>query len=287
MSGKKLSEPFLSPLLPLDPPHNFFNGMKQEANKSSVESPEEPEVSSLSSSLVTEEIGVNSTSPDSPSFDRNSSYVDLYSILLKIRQLKYETNLQLFLNDLELLSLNVKNILETYHTTQLLPQFTLHTSTSALVADEEISYKETILQSLSTILFHIHHLPKEKRDKLSNEFIQPNSSSSSMDVKFLQIWRRECTMSLTHLRELYFSKDYFHIQDFVKDSQDQPFVLPRSLPSWCNYLNSSCSQQQSQLLTQNSVESQANLMVNITLPLPSTPFCCYSHSHRRRMPSML
>ena len=271
MSGKKLSEPFLSPLLPLDPPHNYFNDMKQEANKSSVLSPDSSEVSSLSSSLVTEEIALNSTSPlDSPSLERASSYVDLYSLLLKIRRLKYETNWELFLDDLELLSLHVKNILETYHPTQLLPQFTLHTSTSAstLVADEEICYKETILQSLATILFQIRHLPKEKRDKFSNEFLQPNPSSSSMEMKFLQIWRRECTVSLTHLRELYFSKDYFQIQDFVKDSQDQPFVLPRSLPSWCNYLNSSCSQQQSQLLTQNSVESQANLMVITSPPLP-------------------
>jgi hypothetical protein len=304
MSGKKLSEPFLSPLLPLDPPHNFFNEMKQQllSPQPPVTRSEEPQreetTSSLSSPLVLDppvpaavapaatESSLISTPPSDESSPPplssagDARYVDLYSILLKIRQLKYETKLELFLEDIELLSLHVKRILEAYHPPQLLAHSTLHTSTPALVSEEEElarnGYTETISQSLSTILFQIHHLPKEKRDKLtSDEFIQlplllPSSSAPSsalaLDVKLLRIWRRECSVSLTHLRELYLSKEYFE-----NDFQAHPVVLPRSLPSWCNYLNSSCSPQQSQsphLSSQNSsqMESQLNLMVSHLLP---------------------
>jgi hypothetical protein len=279
ISGNKLSEAFLSPLLPLDPPHNFFTPLNSSSSPDSLPS-------STERFNLNDENSRSSTPPQASvpvcSAGGREDYVDLYSIALKIRHLSYDTNLDSFLEDIELLSLLVHKILESYrprHAPSPAATAAPPDSVSGSVTEEEDvtskGYKETILQSLSTILFPIRNLSAEKRQKLTNDLADPltSSSASSLEGKLLQIWRRESSLSLTHLRELYLSKDYFQTQVHQNDSDTRPLIIPRSLASWSNFLNSSCGTQQQQQSSNSSSsprDSQWNLMVIPSLsPLPS------------------
>jgi hypothetical protein len=263
LAANKLCEPFLSPLLPFHPSLPALQaaavpplGLSSEDGQTSPtstlsNSPVQcPRVhtQAVASSSVCDEISptLTNSSPVSNLLESEgeeaNAVKDVYSILLKIRRLEYETTYDLFLSDFAHLAKEVKGLLQSY-CSQLLVTSSSSSMSPALVK----GYQESIDQSFSTILFPLTHLAHETKERFANEFKTTGSGNEScrrsdepqtIDEKLTRIWRRECNLSLTQIREAYFSKNYFE-HNLDQNSLRWPQVLPRSLASWAHYLDSS------------------------------------------------
>lgn len=194
----------------------------------------------------------------------STELLDFYSILIRIRTFHYQTNFESFLSDIECLSNLIKTILKHYCT-----QIQLN-------YDDPVyqNYVEIILQSFATSIYHITNMSNEKRKKLIEDFVTKSTTttvietssqktSQTIDEKLFQLWRRECNMNLTDIRELYLAKNYFG-QTFIH----KPFIISRSIQSWCHYLNTS------QLSQPYSYEKEKDNYIN---QLVSYPFFVYFH----------
>lgn len=155
--------------------------------------------------------------------------IDFYSILLRIRVYFYQTNFELFLSDVKLISNLIEDILQNY-CTQINMKYN----------DIEYQrYVEIITQSFNTVVYHINNISSEKRKKLIEDLSSTSSSSNnnkvvSIDEKLSKIWRRECNMTLNDIYNLYLSENYFE-----QLHQHHPLVISRSIQSWCDHLSRS------------------------------------------------
>jgi hypothetical protein len=296
LGTNKLCEPFLSPLLPFHPPLpllaaplDSFDGQTSPSStlSNSLSVPSEgddaPRVETVGPLPLDDDTSPTLTNSSNPHLQSSSlptthpqtsspvMVKDIYSILLKIHQLKYGTSYDLFLKDFDYLSKEMSRMLETY--CSYLLEGVEGKNNPTLTPSIVKGYQETINQAFSTILFPLSHLTNETKERLANEFNLPfkNNISTSdeshhrceqqqqqlqtLDEKLIHIWRRECHVSLTQIRESFFSQNYFehHVSvsvsnsDSVSVSVDEekelmiqcPRIHPRSLESWCHYLDSS------------------------------------------------